>query len=242
MRAKKFLLMLLTLIFTINLVNVTEIHASPAPTVTVTSVYEVKEPGVAFLVNITVTEVYDLSMWVIDIEWDPNIIKISTGDTNGLYKRGTHYNIYEGPLLKSMRATFFLANDVNNTGGKITALSAGYLSPGSSASGDGMLVTINFTSIDVGTTTIKITGPSAAYPGHSMLIDHTGKEMSHRDRNGVITENPPPGPPIWTQLWFQAALTIVIIAAVAAVFVAIRRRIARKLEEYPSYHPESSVE
>jgi cytochrome c-type biogenesis protein CcmH/NrfF len=75
-----------------------------------------------------------------------------------------------------------------------------------------------------------------------MLIDYTGKEMSHEDVNGVFTENPPPETPIWTQLWFQAALTIVVIAAVAAVFVAIRRRIVRKVEEYSSYHPESSLE
>lgn len=76
-----------------NLANVTEIHSSLAPTVILTSVYDVKEPGVTFLVNITVTDVYSLVYWVIDLEWDPNIIKISTGDTNGLYKRGTNYKL-----------------------------------------------------------------------------------------------------------------------------------------------------
>ena len=224
MRARKILSIALTLIFTINLVNLAETHASPGPTVNVTSVYDVKEPGATFLVNITVKDVSDVLMWVINLTWDPNIIKISTGDTNGLKKRGIYYNIYEGPFLKSLRTTMFLVNAVDNTEGSITSLSAGYMSVGSTTSGSGVLAAINFTCISVGTTTIEITGPSTASSWRSMLIDHTGKEMSHEDVNGVFTENPPPVIPVWTQLWFQTTLVTVAVVVVAAGYVAIRRK------------------
>jgi len=184
----------------------------------------VEEPGATFLVNVTVEDVSDVLMWVIDLKWDPNIIEISAGDSSGLMKRGVHYNIYEGPFLKSLRTTMFLVNAVDNTEGSITSLSAGYMSAGSTASGSGVLATINFTCINVGTTTIEITGPSTASSWRSMLIDHTGKEMSHEDVNGVFTENPPPVTPIWTQLWFQTTLLTVGVIVVAAAYAAIRRK------------------
>jgi len=221
LKGKQILLIMLTLIATVNLVNVPEIHAA-SPTVTVTSVYNVTEPGTTFLVNITVTDVSDLFMWVMNMSWDPNIIQISTGDPAGLLRKGIRYNIYQGSFLKSVRSTVFLANDVNNTGGAIRYLSAGYLNPGSAPSGNGVLATINFTSINVGTTTIEITGPSTDHPGHCMIIDHTGKEIPHEEIDGVISEHgPPPPPPFWTQLWFQVTVPVVIVAVVAG-YVAIK--------------------
>lgn len=225
---------MLTLVFSVSLVNVSEIHAA-SPIVTVTSVYNVKETGVTFLVNITVTDASDLFMWVINLRWDPDMVKISTGDTRGLSDKGIYYNIYEGPFLKSIRSTVFLANDIDNTEGNITALTAGYLTPGSTGSGNGILATINFTSIDVGTTTMEIIGPSSAYAGQSMLIDHTGKEMSHEDVDGVVSERgPPPPPPFWTQLWFQVAVPVIVVAVVlgyVVIKVVMPARERREAEE-----------
>lgn len=224
MRPSKFLSIALTLIFAINFVNVAKTNASPGPTVKVTSVYNVEEPGATFLVNITVKDVSDVLMWVIDLKWDPTIIEITTGDSKGLRKRGVVYNIYEGPFLKSIRTTVFLANGIDNLEGSITSLSAGYLTAGSTASGSGVLATINFTCVTVGTTTIEITGPSTGSSWRSMLINHDGKEMSHEDVNGVFTENPPPQTPIWTQLWFQTTLLTAAVVVVATAYVAIRRK------------------
>jgi hypothetical protein len=222
---RKVLSIALTLVFTLNLVNAAKIYASPEPTVMVTRIYNVKEPGGTFLVNITVEDTSDVFMWVIDLKWDSNIIEISTGDPNGLKKRGVYYNIYEGPFLKSLRTTIFLANAINSTGGSITALSAGYMSTtGATASGSGVLATINFTCINVGTTAIEITGPSKASSWRSMLIASTGKEMSHKDVDGVFSENPPPVMPFWTQLWFQTTLVTVGLIVVATAYITFRRK------------------
>ena len=176
---------MLTLVFSVSLVNVSEIHAA-SPIVTVTSVYNVKETGVTFLVNITVTDASDLFMWVINLRWDPDMVKISTGDTRGLSDKGIYYNIYEGPFLKSIRSTVFLANDIDNTEGNITALTAGYLTPGSTGSGNG----------------------------------------SER--------GPPPPPPFWTQLWFQVAVPVIVVAVVlgyVVIKVVMPARERREAEE-----------
>jgi hypothetical protein len=154
------------------------------PKLEISSVYDVTE-GQTFLVNITVTDVNDLFKWVINIQWDPEIIKITTGDTNGLAQSIfgviTYYNIYEGPFLKSVRETRVLFTLMDNTNGKIQALTSGYATAGTStASGSGVLATINFTCTVPGTTNINITG--------SMLLDHTLTEMLHKTKNGLVTD------------------------------------------------------
>jgi hypothetical protein len=163
------------------------------PTVKISSAYNVTKDQ-TFIVNVTVNEVENLFKWQISLGWDPEIIQITTGDTNGLSQniRGvtTYYNIYEGPFLKSVRATRFLYHTINNTAGVILSLADGFSTAGTdTASGSGVLATINFTCVKTGTTAINITGPSAE--GHSYLLDQTLADMLHEDENGLVTDQPP---------------------------------------------------
>lgn len=162
------------------------------PTVKLSSVYNVTKDQ-TFLVNVTANDVDDLFKWQTSLKWDPEIIQITTGDTNGLSQemRGvtTYYNIYEGPFLKSVRETRMLYHTINNTGGEIRSLSVGYAAAGSStASGSGVLATINFTCVKTGATALNITGPSEE--GKSLLMDHTMTDMPHEDENGLVTDQP----------------------------------------------------
>ncbi len=154
---------------------------SPAVTVTV---------GQTFQINVTVTNVIGMVAWGVNMSWDPNIIQITTGDPDpnawGAIEKGK-YNIYEGPFLKRIRGTIFTANRIDNKRGEIEKLVCAYADSGVGASGDGVLATINFTSVNVGTTTIDINGPSPKYPGQSLLLDSTGKEIPHEDRDGTVT-------------------------------------------------------
>jgi hypothetical protein len=231
---KKVLPMVLVLIIAASFVRFPEVRAA-TPTVVVSSVYNLTQAATTLLINITVNDVSDLMMWVIDLVWDPNMMQLNTGSPTGLLKKGVRYDIFEGPFLKSIRSTVFAANAINLTGGKISSLAAGYLNPGTVASGSGTLVTINFTAINVGTTRINMTGPSAAQPGQSMLIGQSGKEISHDDVEGVITkDDPPPPPPFWTQLWFQVTVVIVAVAVVAGyavIKVVIPARARAKAKE-----------
>jgi hypothetical protein len=176
------------LIAVVALVRIPKIQAQN-PVVRISNVYNITEPGMTFKVNITITGVTDLFMWVMNMSWDPSIIRITTGDPNGLrYPRntGTYYNIYQGPFLKSIRSTMFMVSQVDNTRGKIMNLNCGYTTAGTAPNGDGILAIINFTSVAVGTTTIDINGPSVTYLGHSVMLDHFGSEMPHEDVDGTI--------------------------------------------------------
>ena len=132
-----------------------------------------QRPGLTFTVNITITNVTDLAGWAIDLSWDPNIIRVTTGDPNGLQPpiNGTFYNIYQGPFLKNVRPTSFIVNRVNNAQGKIEFLSARHVNMGEG--GSGALATINFTCISVGTTTTQII--------ESILMDGEEKAIPHED-------------------------------------------------------------
>jgi len=202
------------------------------PTVAVTSLYNVTEPGTTFLVNITVIDVTDLFMWIINMSWDPDIIQITTGDQNSLKKGGIYYNIYEGPFLNNTRPTTGLrVTELNNTGGTITKLSCTYVSSGSTPSGNGALAMINFTLLKKGTAIIDINGPSVKHPGRCVLQDSSGNEIIIEVVDGTLTESGPP--PIWTQFWFSATIIgiIVIILEVATFYVLIKKKPLSKKEK-----------
>lgn len=197
------------------------VYLSPTePTVTIDQLYNVTESGQTILVNISITNVPSCLGWVFDISWDPHILRITTGDENGLKVGNTYYNIYEGPFLKNVRSTVFLANSINNEAGKIGQLSAGYLSTDGTPSGSGLLVSINFTVIHTGTTTIEITGPSE---GKGLVADSANQPIAHKEVYGLITMNA--SPPPWTQIGFQTVMitfAVEIIVLIVASYIVIR--------------------
>lgn len=223
---KKLLLMFLIFIVVATVANVPKAKAA-TPVVKFSPEYLViSEPGLTSQLNITVTDVTDLLFWVINITWDPSIIEVTIGDSKGLRKGGTYYNIYEGPFMESFRdAHFFVEGGIDNTHGKITLLTGGYTGGGSTASGSGVLAIINFTSVNYGTTTIDINGPSYVHPGQSALITRTGADMPHDDWDGKVTVGEREIPPIWTELWFQATTVVVIIVII--VIAAVRTKVIK---------------
>jgi len=242
---RKFTLMLIMFIVMATFKGIPKIQAV-GPVVAVTSVYNATQAGTTFLVNITITGVANLLSWAINLTWDPTILKISTGNPDpnayGAIRSGK-YNIYEGPFMKSVRSTIFTANKINNTSGKINSLACGYITSGTTPSGDGVLVSINFTYIKVGTATIDIDGPSTTYPRQSMIIDYTGKEIVHEDRDGVVTDQEPPQPEIWTQLWFQATVTgVIVIALVSVAYVRLKARASKRPPEAEEMEEEEFLE
>jgi len=205
---------------------------SHPPTVTVESTYNLTEVGKTFLVNITVSDVSNLFLWVLNMSWDPNVITITTGDTHGLKKSGIYYNIYEGPFMKSLNPTRgLLVSKINLTTGTISKLSCAFSSAGSYATGTGVIAIINFTMVSKGTTPIDINGPSTIYLRHPVLQDPSSNEMPIEVVDGVATVGGPP--PIWTQFSFQVTIlgVIVIILEIYLLFKLITRRPTKPPEE-----------
>jgi len=223
-------------------VHVPEVKAA-STTLKVDSVYNVTSPGMTFKVNITVTDVTNLQMYIIDLKWNASIIKVSTGDHNGIgiidpiIVDWVYFNIYEGPFIENARPgqnAIFMANEIDNVAGKIKHLSGGWQTFGPSSSGSGLLATINFTSVQVGETPLNVTY-SALKNNQTQIIDHTYV-------NGLVTSKPPPVYPIWTELWFQEIIAgIMIIAIIAIVAIAIIRR-RKKFPKAPPKREEEAEE
>jgi len=198
-------------------------------TVSISKVYDMKTNGTTFLVYINITNVQNLQIWLMNLSWDPAIIKITTGDAKGIKPTyplfGTmKYDVYEGGFITNVygNATIFRLEEVNNTEGWVRNLKCGL--SGGSVSGSGALAIINFTLVGNGTTNINITGGSALWPGRSRLQDNALIEIGHDDVWGLVTDQPSPTPEIWAQLWFQVTMAVVVIVVLAAIYMFYRRR------------------
>lgn len=228
--SRKTAFLLLAVLILLPAIIITPKTNAASPTVSISKIHNITEQDTTFLVNITVSDVSDLNMWIINITWDPTVIKISEGDPNGTeprYKEGTKYNIYEGPFLEEAaeeanQTTYFGVRDVDNDNGQILRISCAF--PGRfSISGSGVLARINFTLVNKGTTEIRITGPSIAFPGKSLLQDSNGNEIPHEDSDGIVSDQPPPSSAIWSELWFQITIIAIVVVVLAIAYIAYKK-------------------
>lgn len=204
------------------------------PTVSISRLYNLNlQSGDTVGINVTVSDVSDMTSLRMNLAWDPKVLRVTTGDPEGWRDEitGVKYDIYEGPFLKSFtNSTMFIINDVNNNGGNITALYNAIIAANVTASGSGVISTINFTCVNSGTTTVRIV-PSPGR-GQSSMQSSTGEQVLHRDIDGVVTSGGSPG--IWAETWFQVALGVVIfeiVVVVLAIFLIVRWWRLRSEEE-----------
>lgn len=214
------LLLLLILAIIVPSVAYWYLNAQSSTTVSISKLYNLNlQPGQTILVNITISDVSDMASGRVNLAWDPNVLKVATGDPNGWTNplTGIKYNVYEGPFLKSFsNSTIFLVNKIDNTAGNITAIFVAITSLGITASRSGVLATINFTCVNPGVTTIRIIGPRE---GHSSLQSGSGEKIPHQDIDGLVTNEAPPG--VWTQFWFQATVGFALIEIMILVLISL---------------------
>jgi hypothetical protein len=193
--------------------------SSGPTTLSVAKVYNTHlQTGQTVIVNVTVSDVPSIIACDVNLAFDPSVLKVTTGDPHGYSLSGTRYDIYEGSFFRSSTSsTMFLINGVNNKKGSISAIYDAIMEAGKSSSGSGVVASINFTCVNATTNTvISITGTS-------ILQDTPTTTLQHQSLNGFVTADAPPG--IWTELWFQATLIVVIveIAVVAlGIFITMR--------------------
>jgi hypothetical protein len=191
-------------------------YTSSATAVAITKIYGTTlQTGQTIRVNVTVSDVSDAVSCGVSLRFDPSVLKVTTGDKHGFTDpfSGIKYDIYQGPFFKSFSSlTTFNINEVDNAAGNITFLLVAINQAGVLASGSGVIASINFTCThSTSDTTINITGP---YQGHSLLQTSLGgvgtsSLIGHKDVDGFITAGGGPG--VWTQLWFQATLVVLIV-------------------------------
>jgi len=105
----------------------------------------ISQPGIEFSVNITVTNSPPVIQWALNLSWNPNVLNITNPGTD----------LIEGDFLKRAGSTAFMAKTYNISDGFIPEMSCIIMAVATS-SGDGLLCTINFTSIAMGSSDIDI--------------------------------------------------------------------------------------
>jgi hypothetical protein len=148
----------------------------------------VTEVGDTVLVNVTLSNVISCGGWMTGIAWDPYIADITLGGPNSNYAgNGVFVDVVEGPFLKSRAPTFLLLNSVDNEKGE-AVVGVLFQTPGEvGVSGTGVILTLNFTIVHPGTTTIEFK-PPFTNKNASMVVDPSQqREISHIEVNGLIT-------------------------------------------------------
>ena len=127
--------------------------------------------GNIFTLDLNVSDVTDLYLWVLTVEWDPSIIEFQGYE--------------EGPFLKSEGPTTIM--DAGVSSGKIERLVCTILGPVPGADGEGSLVTFTFNAEALGTTPFSIT--------FSDLLNSNGEHIPHNIYDGIVQVSPPNTPP-----------------------------------------------
>jgi hypothetical protein len=101
-------------------------------------------PGQSFSLSVTVTGVSDLADYQFNVGFDPTILNISS--------------VTEGPFLSTAGATVFIPGTISNVLGQVTSIANGLQGGGPGATGSGTLVTLGFTAIGSGTSSVALSG------------------------------------------------------------------------------------
>jgi hypothetical protein len=237
---------MLALVLVVIIAALAYFYTRPSPTsLSIDSVYNATKAGETILVNITLSDVSNCGGWITGIAWDPYIATITVGGPNStITGNAVFVDVTEGPFLKSAAPTYLLLNSVDNEIGE-AVVGAGFQTPGTnSVSGTGVVLTLNFTIVHPGTTTIEFR-PPFSNKNQSMVVDSSQqKDLLHNEINGLITDQGPPTN--WTSASFQEttiAIEIIVLAA-ATYFVYMRihprppKSAKRKAELQPVIEPE----
>lgn len=119
----------------------------PAPTIT-------HDLGEKFNITLNIESIADLGAWTADIEWDPSILNY-TGTHDLSPPVEVKDRMWEGPFVKGAGATNFLCTKA--APGNLTGLTVSLQSPGTGASGSGVLATFELEVVGYGSTGINVT-------------------------------------------------------------------------------------
>lgn len=160
--------------------------------------------GDSYIINVTVADVTDLYMWVFMLRWNNSILELES--------------IAEGPFLKQGGATFFTtipsAIDDINAAGRIDEATCAIVDPGGvGVNGGGVLATLNFTALVVGTSAIELLPPTGEEA--TVLINSNDEEIPHAETDGRIDVIPE----------FSASVLITLLLLMALVVAALKKTV-----------------
>lgn len=208
------------------------------PTLSIDRVYSITEAGQTVLVNVTLSNVPSATGctgWRLRLTWNPEIAKITTfHDYSIAIPENVFPVVFEGPYLKQTgKGTFFHINTdpyalESNLEGNIDVFDL-ISSGGGSVSGSGVIFSINFTLVHVGTTTIEFSPPTQC-SDKSIIFDANGDPLEHVETDGLITKE---GSPIDSMTYIPIVMSVEIISLTIVTFLLVHKE--------RSYHRLQSV-
>jgi hypothetical protein len=211
---------LLFLVLAVVLILAAYLYLRPTQAVlSVDKIYNVSEAGSTVLVNFTLTKVSTCSGWQIKLTWDPYYLNVTSGQPP--YVGGPPVEVREGPFFKTVNAsTIMVFNEMNFSKGVMIVADFFTTGSGKFVNGTGVILSINFTAVHVGTSTIELNPPSAGVT-ESIVADQGNKILDHVDVNGLVTNDGPP--PQWASADFAITLIYgeVGVLGVASVIIYV---------------------
>jgi hypothetical protein len=140
----------------------------------------IKAPCNQFIVSIKIFNSPPIDFWDMEIHWDPAVLELSTGTTS---------DVVEGTFMNAHGGTVFALQNPDNVAGILPDIACGFMGA-STASGDGILMTIAFHAKATGDGAITIWLPGAE---SYLLLGST--LVPFEPVNGIVHVPPPPPTP-----------------------------------------------
>ena len=118
--------------------------ASASPILDVTATTPSVSVGSRFEVTIDVMTIADLYAYEFDVGFDPHVLRVDS--------------VREGGLLAGFGATYFLPGVADPAAGRVRGIADTLLTPVAGATGSGALLTLDFTAIASGTSSVSLDG------------------------------------------------------------------------------------
>lgn len=213
------------------------VYTRPAqPILSVGRVYGEDELGSTVLVDVTLTNVPGCSGWLLNLTWDPYYIQLTPSGPSS--SGGLPVEVREGPFFTSLNSTtgvFFNSLDLEKGEMNVADI---VLSSGTYAQGSGVILTLNFTIIKVGTSNIEI-NPASPGVNQSIIADAQNAVLPHGEVTGLVTNEGPP--PMWASTDFQTTLIYGEVAilglASALVYVYAHPRTPHLVKRKADFEP-----
>jgi general secretion pathway protein D len=146
------------------------LYASALPILSIEPPSKTVQPGQHFSLNAFITDVTDLFAFEFDLAFDPTVLST--------------ISVIEGPFLPGGGSTFFVPGSIDNTVGTITLTSGTLIGPIPGVSGSGILATINFQALALGTSPVTLS--------NVLLLDSNLADITASTADGTVSAVPEP--------------------------------------------------